>query len=270
MPLRVYVSRTPVAVLPRLRLLADAGPLRSLRRNGNGAAMKLTERDGRLLGELGRFRWLSTGQIARVLFPANHLTAVHRRLRVLRKHRYVVSVRAHQMAEALHALGSRGREILLDRGWPGEIRLEKQPPRQLEHFLGINDIRIAVERSTRSEDITVDYFRPCWELHPQIWPFRVIPDAVAMFTHAGKSARMLFEYDRGFEPPAYMLRTKFRRYAEGLEGFPFSQVVTVVETEARLAQLRAYTAQHLPECGEFAFITRGRLLDSWSVGELLR
>ena len=91
-----------------------------------------------------------------------------------------------------------------------------------------------------------------------------------MFTHAGNSARVLFEYDRGFEPPAYVLRTKFERYAEGLEGFPFSQVVTVVETEARLAQLKEYTARHLPERGEFAFITRNRLLDSWSVAELLR
>jgi hypothetical protein len=269
MPLRVYVSGAPVAVLPHLRLLAAAGPLRPLRRNRNGAAMKLTERDGRLLGELGRFRWLSTGQIARLLFPANHLTAVHRRLRVLRVHRYVISARAHRMAQALHTLGLRGREVLLDREWPGEIRLEKSPPRQLEHFVGINDIRIAVTLAAGREGVAVEYFRPCWELHPQIWPFRVIPDAVAMFTHAERSARMLFEYDRGFEPPAYMLRTKFSRYAEGLEGFPFSQVVTVVETEARLAQLKEYTARHLPECGEFAFITRGRLLDSWSVAELL-
>src|ERR1043166_228020 len=232
--------------------------------------MKLTERDGRLLAELGRFRWLSTGQIAGLLFAANHRTALDRRLRVLRKHRYVVSVRAHQMAEALHALGPKGREILLDRGWPGEIRLEKRVPRQLEHFLGITAIQIAIERSARNEDITLDYFRPCWELPPQIWPFRVIPDSVAKFTHAGKSARILFEYDRGFEPPAYMLRTKFRRYADGLEGFRFSQVLTVVETEARLVQLKEYTARHLPECGKFAFITRARLLDSWSVTELLR
>src|SRR5207245_979645 len=170
-----------------------------------------------------------------------------------RVHRYLISARAHRMAQALHTLGLRGREVLLDRGWPGEIRLEKSPPRQLEHFVGINDIRIAVTLAAGREGVAVEYFRPCWELHPQIWPFRVIPDAVAMFTHAGNSARVLFEYDRGFEPPAYVLRTKFERYAEGLEGFPFSQVVTVVETEARLAQLKEYTARHLPERGEFAF-----------------
>jgi hypothetical protein len=254
--------------MSRLRNISGHGAVFSLRCHGKDTAVKLTERDCKLFRELERCRWLSTRQIARLLFPANHVSAVHRRLRVLRQNRYVVSRRIHQMAEAVHTLGRTGRDVLLDGSASREIRLEKALPKQIEHLLGINDIRIAVNKICEREGVTVEYFRPCWELNSKIWPFPVIPDALAMFTSAGKSARVLFEYDRGFEPPAYVLRTKFQRYTEGLDGFPFSLVVTVVETEARLSQLKEYTARHLPARSLFSFVVREELGDSTSVVEL--
>ena len=218
---------------------------------------------------MGRFRWLSTRQIAGLLFAANHRTALDRRLRVLRKHRYVVSVRAHQMAEALHTLGPQGRSELVGRGWQHPITLERSVPRNLEHFLGINDIRIAVEQSAKKDHVSIRFFYASWELQQRGWAYAVIPDAALRIEWAGTSATALFEYDRNQESPEYVFRTKFRRYDQGLGGFPFSHVVTVVDTVKRMEQLREYTLGRLPGNDKFSFLTRERLIDSWSVVTLL-
>lgn len=230
--------------------------------------MKVTPRDRILLLQLARLRWLSTGQIGRLVFPSSHESAIHRRLRILRKKRYIRSYRPSLMAEAVHTLGPNGRDLLTDGEHSVEIRLERVLPKHLEHCLGINDIRIAIERSAEREGATVTYFRPCWELHAKNWPFQVIPDAVVLIEHGERSARVIFEYDRGFEAPGYMLRTKYARYEEGLDGFPFSLVVTVVESGERLKQLQTYVHRHLPESSKFSFVQRDTLMRSSNISSL--
>ena len=229
--------------------------------------MRLTERDQMLLKKLGAARWLSTTQLKYLCFPDIAIQTMHRRLAILRNLGYITSRQANQMAEALHALGTKGRQALQEGGWP--VKLERTPPQNLEHFLGINDIRVAVERSARLESVEIIYFHACWDLHSRIWPFRIIPDAVCKIGRSGSWAVALFEYDRGNERPSYILRTKLRPYAEGLEGFRFSRVVTIVDTAERLESLRDCCAEHLPDRELFRFLERQTLLQSWSVSDLL-
>ena len=232
--------------------------------------MRVTGRDRELFYMLVGARWLSTTQIAACCFAGVTIRVLHRRLRLLRTHRYILSSRAHPMAEALHALDLQGKFELLARGWQHPITLERSVPRNREHFLGINDIRIAVERSAGKEQIAIRFFYACWELQQRGWTYAVIPDAAVRIERAGTAATVLFEYDRNQESAEYVFRTKFRRYDQGLDGFPFTQVVTVVDTMRRLEQLREYTARHLPGSDKFSFLTREALLDGWSVAELLR
>jgi hypothetical protein len=99
--------------------------------------MRLTVRDHELLYMLAASRWLSTTQIAACCFAGVTIRVLHRRLRLLRGHRYIFSSRAHLMAEALHTLDLQGKSELLARGWQHAITLERRVPRNVEHFLGI-------------------------------------------------------------------------------------------------------------------------------------
>lgn len=232
--------------------------------------VRVTQRDQKLLANLAAARWLTTRQVKSLCFSEVSIEMARRRLRILGGGGFVHSWRINRMAESLHSLGPNGRKLLVSRGWAEEIRLERRPPKNIEHFLGINDIRIAVERSAQSEGIAINFFFAYWELLHQGWEFRIIPDAACQFVHRGKDLTLLFEFDRGEESPGYIIRTKFRPYADGLDGFPFSRVLMVVETDRRLDQLRKYTVQHLgQDSDKFFFITQEVLGGSWSLMSLL-
>jgi hypothetical protein len=224
--------------------------------------VRLTERDRHLLKRLQAYRWLSTRQVAALCFPATALQNVRRRLRILRAARYVRSVQPHAMAQALHAPGTASRQLFGD-----HVKSERVPPQNLEHFLGVNDLRIAVERSAARDGIHIGYWFAAWELQPPLWPFAVIPDAVCELKTPDRTVTVLFEYDRGTEGLRYLTEKKFKRYAEGLDGFLFSRVLTVVESATRLRQVRSYAARHLP-ANRFAFLERDDLAH-WSVRSLL-
>jgi protein involved in plasmid replication-relaxation len=233
--------------------------------------MILTARDHGLLLGLAAARWLSTGQIASAYFTGITPKVLQRRLRLLRESGYLASVRAHPMAEALHTLGADGRAMLLRNGWPRPIALERRPPKNLEHFIGINDIRVAVERSAASSGISICFLYASWELQQRGWSYTIVPDLASRLEHAGRYVTVLFEYDRGYEGPGFMLRTKFARYAEGLDGFPFGLVIAVVETEARREQLCDLVSRRLPvDVDRFAFILHSELQTTWSIADLFR
>src|SRR5207249_7327845 len=105
---------------------------------------------------------------------------------------------------------------------------ERQPPKQLEHFIGINDLRIAAERSTE-----LDYFFACWQLPGLGWSHAIIPDAVFSLAHH----TFAVEFDRGKEGIRYFMRTKLAAYLRGLEGFPLAAVLIVTDRQARMVSL---------------------------------
>src|SRR2546425_6409607 len=147
-----------------MRLAAVHGPLLSMRGDGEVAeAMRLTKRCLELLRTLRAARWLATGQVRRRFFSDATADAAHKRLRKLTDAGYLVMFRENRMREALFTLGREGKEVLEQAGTE-EVALERRPPKQLEHFTGINDLRIAAELAA-----PLTYFFACWELPGLGW-----------------------------------------------------------------------------------------------------
>jgi len=228
--------------------------------------MKITERDRRVVTKLDAARWLPTSQVAQLCFADLSPEMARRRLRLLRKGRYVRSVQSNAMTEALHTVGPRGLELLSEER-AKQTRLERAVPKNLAHLTGINQIRIAVEHTARADGLTLGFFFACWELQAHGWKMPIIPDAACRVTRGEKSATAVFEYDRGEERPSYLL-AKFARYRDGLAGFPFSRVVIVAETSSLRDRLQAHLGKHLPS-PVFSFVSKEALMDSWSAAELL-
>ena len=107
--------------------------------------MRVTKRDLEILLALRAARWLSTRQVGELCFSHTSLEMARRRLRLLRSKKHIRSCQSNSMAQALHTLGPAATDLLRSEGSLA-FRLERTPPKNLEHFMGINDIRIALDR----------------------------------------------------------------------------------------------------------------------------
>jgi len=190
---------------------------------------RLTDRDLRLLVKCAICRWLTTGQIQRLYFSKATLNAVQKRLRKLSDAGYLRSYREHPTAEAVHALGPKGKPLVEEKGV--EAAAASEIPQQLPHLLGVNEIRIAVETST----VQVAYFFAYWQLANVGWSHSVIPDAV-FAVRTPERRTFVIEYDRSTETLGKLL-LKLRSYDRGLAGFPFEAVVIVTERDRRVELL---------------------------------
>jgi len=218
--------------------------------------------------QLAAARWLTTGQVASLCFPELSLEMPRRRIRLLRTNKYMTSRQHNRMSVSLHTLGPQGKDLVLSRGWPRPIHLERALPRNLEHFVGINDIRVTMASRARHGEFSVGFFYASWELQQLGWTALVIPDAACHFARAGAERTVLFEYDRGNEPPNYVARTKFQAYAGGLPGFGPYRVVVIVETKTRQAQLYRYVRAH-SGIGQVVVTVREELLGANNVEKIL-
>jgi Replication-relaxation len=187
--------------------------------------VRLTERDLRVLVKCALCRWLTTDQIKRLYFPEATLNAVQKRLRKLADAGYLRSYREHSTAESFHAVGPKGRALVAEKGMA--VVMMSEAPGQADHLWGVNEIRLAVELAS----IPVAYLFAYWELADLGWRWPVIPDAVFSLRIPGRRT-FLAEYDRGTETLNKLLG-KIRRYADGLEGFPFEAVLIVTEESRR-------------------------------------
>ena len=188
--------------------------------------VRLTERDRRLLAKCAVCRWLTTDQLKRLCFPEATLNAVQKRLRKLAEAGYLRSYQEHPTAESVHAVGPKDRCLVEEKGIA--VMAASEVSRQMEHLLGINEVRIAVETA----DVQVAYYFAYWELFDLGWRETVVPDAIFAL-QATERRTFIVEYDRG----TVTLRTlsgKLRRYAEGLNGFLFEAVLVVTEERRRL------------------------------------
>jgi hypothetical protein len=176
-------------------------------------------------------RWLTTDQLKRLYFPQATLNAVQKRLRKLSDAGYLRSYREHPTAEALHALGPKGVPLAEERGIAATAGGEV--PRQVEHLLGVNEVRMAVERNA----VPVSYFFAYWQLADLGWGYPVIPDAVFAVREDGRRRTFIVEYDRGTETLPKVLE-KLQSYDRGLEGFPFEAALVFTEG-ARQVELLA-------------------------------
>ncbi len=190
---------------------------------------RLTDRDLRMLVKCAICRWLTTGQIQQLYFPKATLNAVQKRLRKLSDIGYLRSYREHPTAEAVHALGPKGKPLVEEKGI--EAAVSAEVPQQLEHLLGVNEIRIAVETSA----VQVAYFFAYWQLSDTGWSHVVIPDAV-FAVRTPERRTFVIEYDRSTETLTKLLQ-KLRSYDRGLTGFPFEAVLIVTERTRRVELL---------------------------------
>jgi Replication-relaxation len=187
---------------------------------------RLTDRDLRMLVKCAICRWLTTTQLHRLYFPKATLNAVQKRLRTLSDTGYLCSHREHPTAEAVHALGPKGKLLVEEKGVNAAAGTEV--PQQLAHLIGVNEIRIAVETSSRQ----VAYFFSYWQLSDMGWNHGVIPDAIFAIRAPDRRTFMV-EYDRSTETLKKLLQ-KLRSYDQGLTGFPFDAVLIVTERTRRL------------------------------------
>jgi hypothetical protein len=186
---------------------------------------RVTERDVQILVKCAICRWLTTAQIQRLYFPETSLNAVQKRLRKLSDAGHLRSHREHPTAEAVHAVGPKGKPLVERTGV--EVALGGDIPKQLEHLVGINEIRIAVETSA----MRIAYFFPYWQLASIGWKEQVIPDAV-FACRIPERRTFVVEYDRGTETQAKLLQ-KLACYDKGFSGFAFEAVLLFVEAKRR-------------------------------------
>src|SRR3989442_15282033 len=200
---------------------------------------RLTDRDVRMLAKCAICRWLTTAQLKQLYFPDATLNAVQKRLRKLSDAGYLRSHREHPTSEAVHAMGPKGKPLVEEKGI--EITLTSDVPKQLDHMLGVNEVRIALETT----GARVAWFFAYWQLGDLRWTYPVIPDAIfALRDEAGRRT-FLVEYDRSTETLEKLLQ-KLRWYDKGLEGFPFEAVLILTERTRRLDLLsRELLRKHL-------------------------
>lgn len=198
-------------------------------------SIRISERDRRVMVKCAVARWLTTGQLQRLCFREVSADAARKSLRRLAENGHLVGHREHSMAEAIHGLGPKGKVALAAKGLAAEA--SREPPRQLEHLIGINDIRIAAETSRHR----VLYCFASWELQGLGWAHPVIPDLVAGMQCPERKV-FFFEYDRSTEGLATLAR-KFRLYEDGIPGVSLAALVVVADSDGRLGTL----ARKIPE-----------------------
>lgn len=191
--------------------------------------VRLTKRDMRLLAKLAAARWLTTSQIAALIFAEREGSVVRRRVAQLARDGYIRSCRPTRTAEVFHTAGLHGSEVLAAEGV--SVELEKTLPGDLEHVRGVNDLRVLVETG----GIPVRYCYAYWELGRFPHFRRLIPDA-AFAVDAGRKLRFVAEYDRSSEPRK-VIRHKVLSYLEGLTPYPWDAVLVIAETQARVESL---------------------------------
>jgi hypothetical protein len=191
--------------------------------------VRITERDVRLVAKCAAAQWLTTGQIQRVFFRDSTLDAVRKRLRKLGEEGYLRSSQEHRMAEMLHTVGRKGQALLAEKGWDAPVG--RKVPDHVEHCIGINDLRLAVE----SASWKVHYFFAHWELGQFEWRHPVIPDAIF---RVEKNSRLTFmaEYDRGPEGAEVLLK-KLHQYEWLLGTFHFDAILVVADSEKLAGKL---------------------------------
>ena len=205
--------------------------------------IRLTKRDMRILRKCMPAKWLTTSQIQQLFFSNATRDVVQKRLRKLGSAGYLLSCRPDRMSEAIHTPGHRAKQVLESEGYP--VKLVRKPPVQLDHFIGINDIRIQVEKGC----FPVKSFFAAWELGAVGWTYPVIPDAVFRIEKEG-ILTFLVEYDRGTESLDIFAK-KLRIYQEDLYGFTFNSVLIIGDGRQRIKNIGYRLQRRLVPSGMF-------------------
>jgi hypothetical protein len=243
---------------------------------------RLNPADVLILRAVNRFRYLTAGQLNRVLWPDNTRDEnryAQRRLHRLSEDEYILPLRelprpATGAAPRVHALAWRGRKVLLELGdevpsyyRPSEIHQSAENPLFMPHTLAVVDVLIAAERLTQDisnvqlhrlylerdlRRMSLRVFVQPSSDHAQARRATVVPDAVFTLSVDGVEQHFILELDRGTERQQ-VWRNKVAALGlwlaspdrKSLLPGEYVTVMIVVPDARRREYLRAWTAQEL-------------------------
>lgn len=242
---------------------------------------KITTRDIKVILDVYKFRYLSTTQVQTLHFPSRQ--TANRRLRLLMEAGYVKGYQAPSIEDRIFYLTPKGASLVAD---TLQVPVEALRFRRiadaakdyyfLKHFLQINDFRISLTLSLKTQSElsllgfipesygektegggVVKYIRDfvCDIKDPQ-QRINFTPDAVFALEKGKNAALFFLEIDRGTEILSdpekgflksvtfyynYFISNKYQRYIEDFkcESFRGFRVLFVTTTEARLSNMRA-------------------------------
>jgi len=182
------------------------------------AAMRLTDRDRAIIELVARARALRDDQIQMALFSANSTSRCQRRLTLLVRNRYLDRLPGRSVSEpAVYVLTRRstaGNRFV--RAQWGEIAFRNHMTKigSLPHLLGINDVRVRVERACFDLGWTLLRWRRSEDLQQRLQGQRLIPDAYFTIQQQPNSplASFFLELERSAKS-LQVLRSKLLRYA---------------------------------------------------------
>ena len=178
------------------------------------------ERDPMILYAIGRSKLLTTRDVATLAFGSRE-TARDR----LRKLHCAGLVRAHVRDLAkdnVYSLTARGRDLVVDHldVDPAELTVARGLPRQLDHLLGVNRMRVCLTAASRLLPYApLRAFVAEWELgvRRRSEAVELVPDAlVKLADKDGRRHFVALEVDLGTENPSYVAAHKLRMYEKHL------------------------------------------------------
>jgi Replication-relaxation len=189
---------------------------------------KLTSRDRQILWSCGVSHVLTTSQIQRWHFGTTSLRNVQKRLQKLTEAGFLNVIETRVCTDNLVLLGKEGQVELQKTGW--KVELKKEAPKNLEHHLGVVDIRIALEGSLKTlPGMQLRYCYTYWELGQFAWSYPIIPDVIFSLRNA-YTLQAAVEFDRKTEM-LNVFAKKLLQYRMLLERHPLSTVLVVVQKD---------------------------------------
>ncbi len=233
---------------------------------------KFTERDGELLVDLYKHRYLSVSQLQRLHFPSIQTT--YRRMRLLKGAGLVQTFNVANIDESIFTLASRGMDKLAetigverkDLKW-NDAQSKPKDYYFMRHFLAINDFRITLRQACWASGVRLLGFIPDYygersdsgNVQKYIKDIVIdksatkdsvshTPDGVFALEAKGKAALFFLEVDRGTEVisdpkagvlkalkfyAAYLLDGKYQRFAKDFETEAFKGFRVLMVTTTR-------------------------------------
>lgn len=223
-------------------------------------AYKFQERDGDILRDVYKHRYLSVSQIQRLHFPS--LQTAYRRMRALAQLNLVASFSVPNINEAIFGLKSKGLDLLSSVEGVERSDLKWQEsagtPKDyyfMKHFLAINDFRITLRESCKLHDIELLGFIPEYygernekgigekyikdmiqDKSPKREQVSHTPDGVFALKKGDKQLLFFLEIDRGTEVIGdpnvgvlkslrfyigYLMENKYQRFTKDFGGRDF-------------------------------------------------
>jgi hypothetical protein len=269
---------------------------------------KFVKRDSDLLVDLYKHKYLTISQIGRLHFPS--LQTAYRRTRILKQAGYVNPFTVPNIDESIFGLTSKGLQIVAEALGIDKDELKwsesKTKPHDyyfMQHFIAINDFRIALRQACNNSDIKLLGFIPDYygertdkggitkyirdvtcDIANEREKVSHTPDGVFALQKDGKAALFFLEIDRGTETVSdadkgvlkatrfylnYLFDGKYQRYSKdfNVDSFKGFRTLFVTGSETRMQNIRQASAKlQVPEkAKKFIWITTDNKISTESM-----